>query len=117
MESFGRYLTRQRELRGLSRAEVAGITRISSRAIAALEEDRPGELPAPVFVTGYLRAISAAVGLPVDDTLLRFQEWTALQPAPSVPPPAPAARGRRVALLLVLALGLAVLALWLQRGA
>lgn len=114
MESFGRYLTRQRELRGLSRAEVAAITRISSRAIEALEEDRAGELPATVFVTGYLRSISAAIGLPVDDTLLRYQEWHALQPAPVAPAPERRAGRGRLVLLVALLAAVALAGLWLS---
>lgn len=113
MESFGRYLSRQRELRGLTRAEIAAITRISSRAIEALEEDRPGELPAPVFVTGYLRSIAGAIGLPVDDTLLRFQEWRAAQPVPEEPARPRRAPVGRVVLLLAALVALAAAGLWL----
>jgi cytoskeletal protein RodZ len=75
MESFGRYLVQQRELRGLGREDVARQTRLSPPAIDALENDRFDELPARVFVVGYLRAYAQCVGLGPDELIARYDEW------------------------------------------
>jgi len=75
MESFGRYLVQQRELRGLDAADVARETRLSPTAIAALETDRFDQLPARVFVVGYLRAYARCVGLGPDELIARYDEW------------------------------------------
>jgi len=75
MESFGRYLAQQRELRGLTAADVARETRLSPTAIGALEGDRFDELPARVFVVGYLRAYARCVGLGPEELVARYDEW------------------------------------------
>lgn len=93
MESFGRYLSQQRELRGMSRAEVVRLTRLSPLAVEALEEDRFELLPARVFVVGYLRIYATAIGMNPDEAVLRFEEWG--QSNPEVAPPSPAHPGRR----------------------
>lgn len=72
MESIGSYLRRERELRGVSLAEVADITRIPLKQLEKLEDDRLAELPGEVFIKGYLKAYARAVGLDVDDVLARF---------------------------------------------
>lgn len=77
MESFGRYLAQQRELRGLAASDVARETRLSPAAIEALEGDRFDELPARVFVLGYLRAYARSVGLGPDELVARYDEWRA----------------------------------------
>lgn len=91
MESFGTWLARQRELRGLTSAEVAGETRLSPLAIHALENDRFDDLPGRVFVVGYLKAYARCVGLSPDEVVARYDEWggTALEPEPVVPLPSP----------------------------
>ena len=96
MESFGRYLSRQRELRGMTRAEVARLTRLSPLSVDALEEDRFEALPARVFVVGYLRMYATAIGMNPDEAVLRFEEWGQANPEVAPPPPAlPKRRARR----------------------
>ena len=63
MESLGGYLRKQRELQQLSVAEIAQTTRIPARILRLIENDRFDELPADVFVRGFLRAYAHAVGL------------------------------------------------------
>jgi cytoskeletal protein RodZ len=63
MESLGGYLRKQRELQQLSVAEIAQTTRIPARILKLIEEDRFEELPADVFVRGFLRAYARAVGV------------------------------------------------------
>lgn len=71
---FGRYLSQQRELRGMSREEVAAVTKISPAMLAALEEGRGERLPGRVFVVNYIRAYALAIGLEPDEVILRFEE-------------------------------------------
>ncbi|MHB1846847.1 MAG: helix-turn-helix domain-containing protein [Deltaproteobacteria bacterium] len=91
MTSFGRYLVQERELRALSREEVARVTRLSPGAIAALEEDRFETLPAEVFTIGYIRSYAACIGLDANEAVLRYQESRqgsapAASDGPAVPP-------------------------------
>lgn len=108
METFGRYLAQQRELRAMSVAEVAAATRISRQHLEALEEDRVDDLPGDAFALGYVRSVAGCLGLNVEDAVLRFQERQAERP-----PPKPKARSRRsplrwrpILLLGLLALGI-----------
>ena len=86
MESLGKYLKRERELRQISIAEVAQTTRIPARILEQLEGNELVALPADVFVRGYLRAYARAVSLDEGDVLSRYQS----KPEPEAPPPLPA---------------------------
>ncbi len=67
--SFGTWLRRQREMRGISLGEIADVTKISSRYLEALEQDRFDVLPAPVFAKGFLREYASFVGLDPDEVV------------------------------------------------
>ena len=67
--SFGAWLRRQRELREVALSEIAAVTKISTRYLEALEEDRFDVLPAPVFAKGFLREYAKYVGLDPDDVV------------------------------------------------
>lgn len=69
---FGTILRRARERSGLALADVADKTRISPRWIRALEDAQLDILPAPVFVSGYLRTYARLVGLDGQDLLERY---------------------------------------------
>jgi cytoskeletal protein RodZ len=121
VESFGRYLTRQRELRGMTRAEVVQLTRLPAGAIDALEEDRFEALPARAFAVGYLRLYAAAIGMNSDDAVLRFEEWGLAHPAEAPPPPVlarprPRRRRRRWAIAAGAAAVAAAVAWWWSAG-
>jgi cytoskeletal protein RodZ len=90
---FGRYLTRQRELRGLSRAEVQKVTRIPSAILAALEQGDVAHLPARVFILNYIRAYATAIGIVPDEAVLRYEEVD--RTVKSLPAPAVLERQRR----------------------
>jgi Helix-turn-helix domain/Domain of unknown function (DUF4115) len=53
--TLGSLLGEARQARGVTLEQAAAATRIRVRHLAALEEDRLAELPAPVYVRGYLR--------------------------------------------------------------
>lgn len=106
---FGKYLSQQRELRGLSRDEVSQVTKISPSLIAALEEGQMERLPARVFVVNYIRAYATVIGLAPEEAVLRYEEVDKAAPEPS---PAALERERRrrawLALLVLLVVVLGV---------
>ena len=87
LAAFGRWLARERELRGLPREEVVRTTKLAPGVVEALESGEEGRMPPRAYVVGYLRAYASAVGLDADEAALRFEE--------AVGPAVPAARGRR----------------------
>lgn len=89
---FGKYLSQQRELRGLSRDEVSRVTKISPSLITALEEGQVERLPSRVFVLNYIRAYATVIGLAPEDAVLRFEEVDKARPEPT---PAALERERR----------------------
>ena len=102
---FGKYLTQQRELRGLSREEVSRATKISPSLIAALEEGQMERLPSRVFVINYIRSYATVIGLAPEDAVLRYDEVDKATPEPS---PVALERERRRRAWLVLGVLLVV---------
>jgi cytoskeletal protein RodZ len=92
--SFGKYLSRERELRALTREDVAHATRLSAGAIASLEEDRFEALPAEAFTLGYIRSYATCIGLDPDDAVLRYQEARQEAAGAAAPAEKPAPQSR-----------------------
>lgn len=69
VESFGPWLRRQREVRGIDQREVADSSKISVRYIEALETNRFEVLPAEVFTKGFLRQYAVYVGLDPEEVV------------------------------------------------
>ena len=69
VESFGPWLRRQREVRGIDQREVADASKISVRYIEALESNRFEVLPAEVFTKGFLRQYAVYVGLDPEEVV------------------------------------------------
>ncbi len=117
---FGAFLRQQRELRGLSRDEVARSTRIPPTLVAALEDGQHDRFPELVFVVNHLKSYAQALGLSTDEVLNRFHEIPGtLAPTEQSPIALEAARRKSawkimVALGAVLVLGLALLWWWTQ---
>ncbi|BDG06214.1 helix-turn-helix domain-containing protein [Anaeromyxobacter oryzae] len=74
LHGFGRWLARERELRGLSRDEVGRATKLAPGVVEALESGDEARMPPRAYVVGYLRAYAAAVGLDPDEVVLRYEE-------------------------------------------
>ncbi len=72
--AFGRWLARERELRGLGRDEVTRSTKLAPGTVEALESGEEARMPPRAYVVGYLRSYAAAVGLDADDVVLRYEE-------------------------------------------
>jgi cytoskeletal protein RodZ len=85
MESLGGYLRKQRELQQLSVAEIAQSTRIPARILRLIEEDRFEELPADVFVRGFLRAYARTVNLQEAEVMEMYDR--AYRPEPETAAP------------------------------
>ena len=62
-EFDGARLRRSRLRRGIEIEEIAGITKISPNYLRCLEEERFSDLPAPVYVRGFIAAYATTVGL------------------------------------------------------
>jgi transcriptional regulator with XRE-family HTH domain len=75
MESIGRYLRGERELRKFSLEEVSKFTRIKEEYLNAIEEDRYDLLPSAIYVKGYLTAYARYLGIDPNDTVLRYQRY------------------------------------------
>ena len=90
MRGFGRYLLRERELRGLSLEDVARVTKLAPAVIEAIESGDPERMPPRGYLVAYLRSYSAAVGLGSDEVVLRFQEAAGVEE----PEASPAGRPR-----------------------
>jgi cytoskeletal protein RodZ len=73
-EHVGSYLRRQREARGMTRAELSRATKIKESSLAALEEARFDSLPARVFVVGWVGAYARAVGADADEAIALLAE-------------------------------------------
>ena len=66
------WLVAGRQAREMTREHVARVTRIPMRTLDSLEEGRWDELPADVFVRGFLRSYARCVGLSVEESLARY---------------------------------------------
>lgn len=94
--AFGLELVKSREARSLTREEVAKTTKIPERTLACLEEGRYGDLPADVFVKGFLKSYARATGLDPAETITKWESsrrpsaLPASAPASVSSPPAPA---------------------------
>lgn len=75
---FGHYLQLNRKSKGKSLEEVSAVTKIPVSLLKQLEEQDLTNLPAPVFVKGFVRAYAAAVGADVEDALQRFDSCRAM---------------------------------------
>lgn len=71
-DPIGRILSAAREDCGLSIAGIAKVTRIPVASIMALEEGHFENLPAPVFVRGFIRSYCREVDLDPGEVLARY---------------------------------------------
>ena len=117
MNSLGLYLRGLREAKGMSLDDISRSIRVGRPHLEALEEDTLAELPAPVFVKGFIRAYCEYLECSPDHALALYRETTG-EPAPAHGPlrPLQSTRSRRagplvISIVLFVALGLSLLAL------
>ena len=118
----GTKLRDARERRGVSLRQIANATKISVRALEALERDEISRLPGGIFTRAFVRSYALEVGLDPEQTI---RDFMAQFPHDSVTAGHPASirieaeesieRNRRVALttLKALAFGLPIVVLGL----
>lgn len=70
---LGEELRDARVALGLTLSDVAAHLRIRQPYLLALEEGRVGDLPAPAYAVGFVRAYARALGLDDDDMVRRFR--------------------------------------------
>jgi cytoskeletal protein RodZ len=115
IEDFGTYLRREREARGLSLGDVAQRTRIKERWLQLIEEAQLDQLPAEVFVRGFVRAYARSVGGDEATAARLLEQGLAERRGAALAEAAertagPAARSRRRLLLALLLVALAAAA-------
>lgn len=74
MAHFGIELRKERELRGISIGDIAEVTKVSSRYLAALEDEHYDSLPGGVLNKGIVRNYARAVGIEEDYWITRFMD-------------------------------------------
>jgi cytoskeletal protein RodZ len=70
--SFGDNLRQARKARNITLQEIAATTKISSRALQALEEEHFEQLPGGIFNKGFVRAYARCVGLDEENTIADY---------------------------------------------
>jgi cytoskeletal protein RodZ len=72
-DSFGSCLRRAREKRQLSLRDIAGATKIPRSLLELIEASQLDDLPADVFVRGFIRSYARAVGTDENEPLHGFE--------------------------------------------
>ena len=70
--TFGAYLKEERERRLIELEEIARATKIKPSLLSAIETDTLDDLPPLPIMKGFLRSYAQHVGLPPEDTILRY---------------------------------------------
>src|SRR6185436_12879273 len=92
MMSVGGFLRDLRARRGVSLDEIARKTRVAPRYLEALEADAFEDLPAPVFIRGFIRAYCQALGESPHEALSYYDARDGRVPQlPARPAPLPRA--------------------------
>jgi cytoskeletal protein RodZ len=88
---FGDKFRKERERRDIKLEDVSNSTKIGSRMLRAIEEERFDQLPGGVFNKGFIRAYAKYLGLDEEETITGYvaalnlfnsQQWDAEKPAP-----------------------------------
>jgi len=72
-EKPGRFLKQLRELEGLSITQMATDIGLSTSQVVALENDDNENLPAPIYVRGFIKRYCAALGIPNNVVLNAYE--------------------------------------------
>jgi cytoskeleton protein RodZ len=72
LPSFGEKLRQEREKRNITLEQISATTKIGTRMLQALEEDKFNQLPGGIFNKGFVRAYSRCVGLDEDQTVADY---------------------------------------------
>ena len=112
---FGARMRRAREARGISLRQISEVTKLSVRALEALERNDISRLPGGIFSRAFVRSYAGEVGIDpektVRDFIAQFPHDEITQGSPHVPPvfDDEADEGRRRAGMIAMALALLVI--------
>ncbi len=85
LESFGARLKREREQRKITLDDISVATKIGTRFLAALEEERFDQLPGGIFNKGFVRAYARHLGIDENQAIADFVAASAPS-LPEIPP-------------------------------
>ena len=74
MPSFGEKLKRDREKRAVTLEQISVSTKIGTRMLQALEEEKFSQLPGGIFNKGFVRAYARCIGLDEDQAVADYLE-------------------------------------------
>ncbi len=83
LPSFGEKLKLEREKRKITLEQISSSTKIGTRMLQALEEDKFNQLPGGIFNKGFVRAYSRVVGLDEDQTVAEYMQASGDAPSMS----------------------------------
>jgi cytoskeleton protein RodZ len=78
---FGDKLRREREMRGVTLDEIAEATKIGTRSLRALEEERFDQLPGGIFNKGFVRSYARFLGLDEEQAVADYVAAQSDQPS------------------------------------
>ena len=82
MGAFGDKLRREREMRGITLADISESTKISKRWLQALEDEQFSQLPGGVFNRGFVRAYARFLGIDEEQAVADYVAASNEQPPP-----------------------------------
>jgi cytoskeleton protein RodZ len=83
LPSFGEKLKLEREKRKITLEQISLSTKIGTRMLQALEENKFNQLPGGIFNKGFVRAYSRFIGLDEDQTVADYLQASGDAPPPS----------------------------------
>ncbi len=86
MSSFGEKLKLEREKRKITLEQISSTTKIGTRMLQALEEEKFSQLPGGIFNKGFVRAYARTLGLDEDQTVADYLEASGDGPPVQVEP-------------------------------
>jgi cytoskeleton protein RodZ len=85
LESFGAKLRREREQRKMTLEDVSLSTKIATRHLCALEEDKFDQLPGGIFNKGFVRAYAHHLGIDEQQAVADYLEASGANQPPTQP--------------------------------
>jgi cytoskeletal protein RodZ len=85
MTNFGATFKKARESKGVSLDQIAKETRISTRFLAAIENEEFQLLPGGIFNKGFVRAFAETVGLDPDQAVADYERLVAVREPSDLP--------------------------------
>ena len=83
MPSFGENLKKEREKRKITIEDISASTKIGTRMLQALEENKFNQLPGGIFNKGFVRSYARVVGIDEDQAVADYLKASGDAPPPS----------------------------------